>query len=218
MITLYGFAISNYYNKVKFTLLEKEIPFTEQVAPPNQEPETLEKSPVGKIPYIGLGDGRYLSESQAIVEYLEDAFPAKPLYPADAFQRAKSRELIQHLELNVELHARRLYGQVLANTPVSQETHDDVYAKLERGLTGFNRIFKPAPYALGENFSLGDVVAWPHLQLVGFVTEKVYGKNLVDAFVPSAAAFIDQVESRPAAKRVSADRAEALAQFFASKS
>ena len=31
MITLCGFAVSNYYNKVKMLLLEKGVPFTEEM-------------------------------------------------------------------------------------------------------------------------------------------------------------------------------------------
>ena len=32
MLTLCGFAASNYYNKVKFALLEKGVPFQEELA------------------------------------------------------------------------------------------------------------------------------------------------------------------------------------------
>jgi len=109
MITLYGIAISNYYNKVKFALLEKNIAFTEEALPPGQTDAVLKRSPLGKIPFIKTPDG-YLSESQAILEYLEETFPEKLLYPGDAFERAKCRELIQHIELNVELIARHLCG------------------------------------------------------------------------------------------------------------
>ena len=97
MITLYGFALSNYYNKTKLALLEKGIPFNEEMLAPSQDAAVLKRSPLGKIPFIKTAQG-YLSESQAILEYLEDAFPERPLYPADAFERAKCREFIQHLE------------------------------------------------------------------------------------------------------------------------
>jgi len=109
MVTLYGSAISNYYNKIKLALMEKEIAFLEELVSPSQDEAMLMLSPLGKIPFIKSDDG-YLSESQAILEYLEDAFPANSLYPSEAFERAKCREFIQHLELNIELIARRLYA------------------------------------------------------------------------------------------------------------
>lgn len=216
MIELYGFAISNYYNKIKLALLEKQIPFTEIVASPSQEASFLEKSPLGKIPFISTAEG-YLSESQAIFEYLEDAFPEHALYPASAYERAKVRELILHIELNVELVARRLYGEALYGRKVSQEVSDEVRQKVEAGLVGLTKLLKFAPYALGDTFGAADVVAWPHLQLVAWATKVVYGEDLVVKLVPGVEAYIALIESRPHAQTVSADRAVALAKFFAAK-
>ena len=74
-ITLCGFATSNYFNKVKLAFLEKEIPFAEVLAMPAQDVAFLQSSPRGKVPFVRIGD-RTLCESQVIVEYLEDAYPA----------------------------------------------------------------------------------------------------------------------------------------------
>ena len=74
MIKLCGFSASNYYNKVKFVLLEKGIPFEEVhvlFSPPD---ELLGRSPLGKIPFIETDEG-VLTESQVIVDYLEAAYP-----------------------------------------------------------------------------------------------------------------------------------------------
>ncbi|MDX8128646.1 glutathione S-transferase family protein [Methylomonas sp. EFPC1] len=216
MITLYGVAISNYYNKVKFALMEKDIAFIEEFTPPSQSEDLLQRSPLGKVPFIKTSDG-YLSESQAILEYLEDAFPEHPLYPADAYERGKCREFIQHLELNVELIARRLYGEFLFGNTVSAETKDEVRAKLDTGLKGLAKLLKLSPYALGDRFSTADIVAWPHLQLVGFATQKIYGENLVNTHIPGIEAYIQLIESRPHAQIVGADRAKALEAFFRNK-
>lgn len=216
MITLYGFAISNYYNKIKLALMEKEIAFIEEYVAPSQDEALLTMSPLGKIPFIKTTDG-YLSESQAILEYLEDSFPAHPLYPADTFERAKCRELIQHLELNVELIARRLYAEAIFGGTVSAETKEEVKQKLETGLKGLTKLMILAPYALGSRFTAADVVAWPHLQLVSFATQKIYGKDLVADHVPGIQAYIKTVESRPYARQVAEDRAAALAEFFRKK-
>lgn len=110
MITLCGFGVSNYYNKLKFAMLEKHIPFQERLVYPWQRETFRESSPLGRIPYIETEHGG-LSESQVILEYLEDRFPDNPLYPSKPFERARCRELIQHLELNCEWVARRLYKE-----------------------------------------------------------------------------------------------------------
>ena len=88
MITLYGFPASNYYNKVKLALLEKNIPFTEVAAHPMKlDADVLAASPLGKIPFIRTLQGT-LCESQAIVDYLEAAHPTPALLPTDPFTAA----------------------------------------------------------------------------------------------------------------------------------
>jgi len=216
MITLYGIAFSNYYNKVKMTLLEKQIPFIEEHLAPSQSEAVLKRSPLGKIPFIKTPDG-YLSESQAILEYLEDAYPQHPLYPANAFERAKCREYIQHIELNVELIGRRLYSEAIFGGKVSQETKDEVRGKLDTGLAGLGKLLQLRPFALGDQFGAADVLTWPHLQLVGLATQTIYGENLVHSHIPGIEAYLQLIESRPHAQKVAADRAQALDAFFKSR-
>lgn len=216
MITLYGFAISNYYNKIKLALLEKGVAFQEERVAPSRDPALLKRSPLGKIPFIKTAEG-YLSESQAILEYLEDAYPENPLYPASAFERGKCRELIQHLELNVELVARRLYGEAFFGGQVSDETKQEVKTKLDIALPGLAELTKFAPYAMGQSFSAVDVVMWPHLQLVSAATQSIYGQNLVAEHLPAAVDYLALMESRPHVQRVNQERAAALAEFFSKR-
>jgi glutathione S-transferase len=91
MIRLCGFRISNYHNKVRIALLEKGVAFEEdENVKPSQEGEYLAKSPMGKVPYLEV-DGTRIRESSAILEYLEDAYPQKPLLPSDPVARACAR-------------------------------------------------------------------------------------------------------------------------------
>ena len=81
MITLCGFPLSNYYNKVKMALLEKGLPFTEERVKTHSDDEAaLAASPLGKVPFIRTEHGA-MCESQAIVDYLEKAHPTPPLLP-----------------------------------------------------------------------------------------------------------------------------------------
>src|SRR5512141_3241485 len=111
MITLCGFAVSNYYNKVKLALLEKGVPFDEErVMTGSKDEAVLSCSPLGKVPFIRTEHGA-LCESQAILDYLDAAYPDKPLLPADPWGQAKVHELITFIDLHLELVARELYGQ-----------------------------------------------------------------------------------------------------------
>ena len=75
MLTLCGFAASNYYCKVKLALLEKGVTFNEELAWLGETDPAA--SPLGKVPYLKTEHGP-LSESTVILEYLEDAYPAVP--------------------------------------------------------------------------------------------------------------------------------------------
>lgn len=213
MITLYGFAISNYYNKIKLALMEKEIAFLEESIPPSQDDSMLKRSPLGKIPFIETADG-YLSESQAILEYLEDAFPENPLYPATPFERAKCREFIQHLELNIELIARRLYKEALMGGTVSQETKDEVKDKVTAGLKGLARLTQFSPYVLGSSLSAADIVAWPHFCLISLATQKIYGTDLVAEHLPGVTPYLQTMENRSTVQQVAKDRDAAFKAFL----
>jgi glutathione S-transferase len=209
MITLCGVPLSNYYNKLKLALLEKEVQFREERVAPSQDDTVLKRSPLGKVPFLITEHGS-LSESQAILEYLEEAYPSHPLYPAGAYERAKCREFIQHAELNVELIARRIYKEALFGGIVSQETKDEVKQKVEVGLRGLNRLGSFAPYALGGVLSAADVVAWPHFRLVSMATERLYGEDLVAKHVPAFQVFRQAMDARPHVQRVAADWDAAL--------
>ena len=88
MLTLCGFAASNYYNKVKLALLEKGVPFDEELAWVGEVDTAA--SPLGKVPYLKTDAGP-MCESTVILEYLEARYPEHPLLPADPFAAANRR-------------------------------------------------------------------------------------------------------------------------------
>jgi glutathione S-transferase len=63
------------------------------VARDQKQPAFLALNPAGKIPVLELDDGRALSESAAIVEYLEEIHPEPPMLGTDPVRRAKVRAL-----------------------------------------------------------------------------------------------------------------------------
>jgi glutathione S-transferase len=65
MIELYGLRMSNYYSLVKALLVEKGVDFEKIKAPPTQEEDNLIRTPMGKMPSIGV-DGSYNSWPGAV--------------------------------------------------------------------------------------------------------------------------------------------------------
>ena len=145
-ITLCGFGLSNYVNKVKLVLLEKGLPFTEErVAPGHKPDDLLAASPLGKVPFIRTPHGT-LCESAAIVDYLEALAPTPALMPADPWAAAKVRELALFIDLHLELVARELYPQAFFGGSVSESQQARVRKLLEKNIAGFKRLAKFAPY------------------------------------------------------------------------
>ena len=212
-ITLCGFPVSNYYNKVKLSLLEKGVSFTESEVFPSQTEEMLSESPMGKVPFLRTPRG-VLSESQVLTEFIEDTWPEPPLYPNDHFERAQCRELIEHIELHLELPARRLYGEAFFGRTVSDETKQEVAALLEKGLKSLARLARFAPYIGGDRFTHADCAAWVHLPLVSQATRKIYQRDFLDGVLPQAKDYLKLIGERPSAQKVNAARKAAMDAFL----
>jgi len=206
MITLCGFPISNYYNKVKIALLEKGVPFQEErVMTGSKDEAVLAASPLGKIPFIRTPQGA-LCESQVIVDWIEAAYPNPPLVPADPFAAAKVRELATFIDLHLELVARELYAQAFFGGTVSESTQARVRKQLERHIPAFKRLASFSPYVAGDQFTLADCSAWVSLPLVGMATKTVYGEDLLIAQGVDWKGYVKLVGERPSVQRVAADR------------
>lgn len=212
MITLHGFAVSNYYNKAKMALLEKGVPFTEVPQGTKSTDEAvLSASPLGKIPYITTGHGS-LCESQVILDYLEAIAPQPPLMPADPFAAAKVRELTTFIDWHLEMAARQLYGSVFfKDPPLSDANLARIRKQLEKDIAGFKRLAKFAPYVAGDSFTQADCSAFNSLPLVGMATKGAYGEDLLLAGGVDYKPYIKLVSERPSAQRVAADRKAAQA-------
>lgn len=211
MITLHGFPVSNYYNKVKLALLEKNLSFAEAyVNPKSVDASGMAASPLGKIPFITTPQGT-LCESQAIVDYLEAAHPTPALLPADPFAAAKVRELTTYIDLHVELVARQLYPQAFFGGTVSESTQQLVRKQLEKNIAALKSLIKFAPYAAGDSFTQADCAAFASLPLVGMACKAVYGEDLLLAGGVDYKAYIKMIGERASAQKVLADRKAATA-------
>jgi glutathione S-transferase len=203
MLTLCGFAASNYYNKVKLALLEKEVPFEEKLVWADRSPALMEKSLLGKIPYFEIGD-QVICESQIMVEYLEDAYPQKPLMPTDPVERADIRQLIIFMELHLELVARELYAEAFFGGKVSDETKVRVEKILKRNTAAFGKLAKFAPFIAGSTFTLADCVALAHLPMVGQATKAIYGVDMLADY--PIRDYVKKLGERTTVQKVDADR------------
>ena len=206
MLVLCGSPVSNYYNKVKITLLEKGVPFTEELVKTGSKDEAvLSATPLGKIPFIRTEDG-VLCESQVILDYIERRYPNPPLLPADPFQAAKVRELITFVDLHLELVARELYPKAFFGGELSEANGARIQKLLKKNIAGFMRLAKFSPYVAGATFTQADCAAWASLPLVSMATRAAFGEDLLAAAGIDWKPYSKLVNERASAQKVVADR------------
>ena len=205
-LTLGGFAQSNYVNKVKLVLLEKGLPFDEELVAPGAKPDDLlAASPLGKVPFLRTEHGT-LCESSAIVEYLEALAPTPALLPAEPWPAAKVRELALFIDLHLELVARELYTEAFFGGTLGDSQKARVRKLLDKNIAGFKRLAKFAPYVAGEAFTLADCAAYVTLPLVALSSKIIYGEDLLAAQGIDWKGYGKLIGQRPSAQRVDADR------------
>ena len=214
MIKLHGVPVSNYYNMAKQALLEKGVAFEEVVDPASQEPEYKAKSPMGKMPFLET-DAGCLSETSAILDYLEETHPSPALYPIDPFARAKVREVMRVLEHYIELAGRRHYRHVFFKESKSEAAVEEVKPVVENALAALAQLGAFKPYLCGSEFTYADIVAHNTFGYAGLAMKAIYDGWDIAAAVPGLAASLAATNERDATKKVDADQQAALKAFMA---
>ena len=179
---LYAISISTYCAKVRIALDVKGIEYI-IVPPPGgySSPGYMEIIPLGTIP--GLVDGEFCSsESDVIIEYLDETYPDPPLLIGTPTQRAHQRLLSRYHDLWLEPYLRRTFAHVDASTRVESElnAHLDKY---QDRIEMLESLIDDSPYLCGESLTIADC-AFPatftlaDLLLPKFGREASYGPKL----------------------------------------
>jgi maleylpyruvate isomerase len=96
---LYGYNLSSASYRVRIALNLKKLPYTSVLknlrAGEHRLSDFLRINMQGFVPALGLDDGAVLTQSVAIIEYLDEIHPEPPLLPAEPLARARVRALTQ---------------------------------------------------------------------------------------------------------------------------
>ena len=212
MLKLYGFAVSNYFNMVRMALDAKGLDYDTVVSMPSQEDDWLQKSPLGKVPVLETEAG-CLSETLVILDYLEDAYPDKPLFPADPFAKAQVRQMLQVLKLYIELPSRRLHPGVFFGGKNPALTIEEVRPVLEKGVRAVRQLGVFQPYLMGNQVTAADFMAMYSFDLAAGVAAQTYQWDLI-ADIPAMAELLEQLSSTECAHRIAAEKKAPMAAFL----
>ena len=161
---LYAFPMAPNPRRLLVYMAEKgiNIPIEEVdlMSAKNRTPEFLKKNPLGGLPVLELDDGSHLTESLAIMEYLEELNPKPPMIGATPLERARVRELERIAEIGVLSSV----GTIFQNTSPffagrvkqSADAADNGRARLATNLKVLDDRIGKGPFVAGERPSIAD--------------------------------------------------------------
>jgi glutathione S-transferase len=210
-LELFWIAGSPFSWRVMLTLEAKEILYTPRLLQASQgehkKPHFLALNPRGKVPTLRDGDF-VLYESIAIMQYLEESHPARPMFGQSAHETAAIWRAISEFSSYLQPPIVRVYGPLL--TGKSQEMATDVHAALPEVHAELEKLeasLAPAAWLVGTEITAADTTAYPFLKLL----LRAGGKDEASPFdlgllpfkdrYPRLATWMEQIERLPGYER-----------------
>ncbi|WP_020590576.1 glutathione S-transferase family protein [Kiloniella laminariae] len=152
---LYNVPISNFGAKVQVALALKGLDAEQRLPPDGYSSEKYKQIiPTGTVPAIVDGD-LVLSESETILEYLEERYPLPALLPKDIAARASVRMLSRFHDLKLEPSLRTLFKHMapsIRDPLIVSEKH----AEFTRHMEMLIRFGHFRPYIAGSEITFAD--------------------------------------------------------------
>ena len=121
-------------------------------------------NPQGFVPALELDDGTVLTQSLAIVEWLDETHPDPPLLPRDALGRAKVRAFALVLAADTHpLQNLKVLAQVRAMERSEEQVQAGAAGANAAGLEACERLAGDGPFCFGASPGLADVCLVPQL-------------------------------------------------------
>ena len=129
-------------------------------------PDYLALNPQGLLPSFVTDDGAVLTQSLAIIEYLDETSPELSLLPADPVGRAKVRAVAQAVACDIHPVQNLKVLQRLRDLGLAEEQVQAWAATvIEEGLDAVDKLLadQPGPFAFGDAPTLADLCIVPQL-------------------------------------------------------
>ena len=191
-----AFWISPYAFSAFVALEEKQLPYdVQEVAmhrAENRAPDYARRSMTARVPMLRHGDF-HLSESSAIAEYLDDAFPNAPrLLPADIRQRARARQVMAWVRSDLMPIREERSTNTIFYEPATEPLSRAAERAATKLLGAADAMLAPGATSLFGAFSIADADLTMMLQRLG-----KSGHPLGDKIQR----FVDATWSRPSVRK-----------------
>ncbi len=212
MLTLHHLWLCPFSRKVRLCLREKGLDAELAVENVWERRESfLALNPAGQVPVL-VDDGVALAESQAICEYLEEAYPSagRTLLGLDATTRAEVRRLVLWFDLKFgrevtdNLVGEKLYKRLMGRGYPDSSAIRAGRQNLQYHLAYIGYLAERRNWLAGDTLSLADLAAAAHVSCVDYLGDVPWEDY------PEAKAWYVRIKSRPAFRPLLADHIAGL--------
>ncbi|HEX4152490.1 MAG TPA: maleylacetoacetate isomerase [Steroidobacteraceae bacterium] len=172
-MVLYGYSVSSASYRVRIALALKGLEATmvnkQLRRGEHRQKDFLQLNPQGFVPALALDDRQVLTQSLAIIEYLEEVHPEPALLPSAPLDRARVRAMSQLIACDIHplnnLRVLQYLEGPLAQTP---SVRDAWYRHwIEAGFTALEELLGRDPsrgrFCHGESPTIADVCLVPQV-------------------------------------------------------
>jgi glutathione S-transferase len=199
-VKVYTFPVAPNPTKLRVYLAEKGLAFEPVIVNlPKGEQRSAEhraRSPLGKLPVLELDDGTYLTESLAIIEYLEELHPDPPMLGETPLERARVRELERIADLGVLIRVARIVHAT--RSPLGLPPNPAVAEEERRALPSVLAVLEArigdAPFLAGQRPTIADCTLFAALRFARF------GGVEIDPACERLARWLARFAERPRAR------------------
>ena len=192
--------------KVRIVLAEKNLEFTPKLEKVwERRPEFLALNPAGEVPVLIEPDGTVLAGTEAIVEYLDEAYREKLLIGINPVDRAEVRRLVAWFDIKMNLEVtENLLGQKMMmryaghGQPNSQAIRAG-HANLPYHLDYIGYLVERRRWLAGDHFSVADIAAAAHLSSLDYLGDVPWEEH------EPAKEWYARIKSRPTFRPILAD-------------
>lgn len=212
MRLLHHLPLSPYCRKVRLALAEKHIPFEPLLEKVWERRDAfLALNPACTVPVMVEENGLVIADSNAICEYLDEAYPDPPLMGRTFADRCEVRRLVAWFDLKfgqevtANLLTERTMKKLLGRGHPEAAALRAGYQNLRSHLDYLGWLAETRPWLAGREISIADLAAAAHLSSLDYIGDVDW--SLSD----SAKHWYARVKSRPSFRAILADRVPGMA-------
>ncbi len=206
MNRLFHVPLSPFCRKVRLSLAEKKIE-VELVEERywEKDPDFMRRNPAGKVPVLKM-NGRMLSESAAICEYIEDLHPEPRLMPDTPEARFEVRRLVAwfddkfHNEVTSKLLYERINKKLQGQGYPDSKNVKSGAQKIKYHIDYMGWLLDQRRWLAGDQMSLADFAAAAHLSALDYISDVDWNRN------QTVRDWYAKIKSRPAFRSILADQ------------